>query len=393
MRHLLALLILPAFGLAQGTVVSLIPPSAPIASSAVVRIDLLAVNPSASVANFSAPDQLVGKVHVDSRSWPVELAAESPVATIIPAGGFSYRTYAFKLPPGVTGSRVVVELSPSTAASQLRAVLNVTASQPAVAEPATLLSPLRGSVPAVAQIHRSFMDRFAEHDSVYFIYGPDAPVAKFQFSFKYRLINLGEPGGEDLHRRTLQFGYTQRSLWDIENESSPFYDTSYIPSLFFESLASSDHDGGWFTWLGWQGGYQHESNGRDGVDSRSLDTLFVRPGLAIGPLDGWHLIFSPRFWSYIGGLDDNSRIKDYRGYAEWMVTIGKNDGPSLTYTGWAGKGFDHFTTQLDLTIPLRFKVVDFATFLLIQYYNGYGESLLDYDRRSETVRAGISLVN
>jgi outer membrane phospholipase A len=38
------------------------------------------------------------------------------------------------------------------------------------------------------------------------------------------------------------------------------------------------------------------------------------------------------------------------------------------------------------------KIVDFGTFLLIQYYNGYGESLRDYDRSSETARIGVSLV-
>ena len=118
----------------------------------------------------------------------------------------------------------------------------------------------------------------------------------------------------------------------------------------------------------------------------------MRPGAAFGNLNGWHLIVSPRFRTYLGELDDNPRLKDYRGYAEWSFTFGKNDGPSFTYTGWSGKDFDRFTTQLDLTIPLRMKIVDFGTFLLVQYYNGYGESLLDYDRRSETVRAGISLV-
>lgn len=206
------------------------------------------------------------------------------------------------------------------------------------------------------------------------------------------MLNFGDPDAPDTSKRTLQFGYTQRSLWDIDSSSSPFYDTSYMPSLFFESLAPAPQDDGWFTWLGWQGGYQHESNGRDSADSRSLDTLFVRPGVALGDLDGWHLIASPRLRTYLGGLSDNPRLKDYRGYVEWSLTLGKNDGPSLTYTGWAGKDFDHFTTQLDLTIPLRMKIVDFGTYLILQYYSGYGESLLDYDQRSETVRVGISLV-
>ena len=52
----------------------------------------------------------------------------------------------------------------------------------------------------------------------------------------------------------------------------------------------------------------------------------------------------------------------------------------------------HFTTQLDLTIPLRIKPLDFATYFLVQYYDGYGESLRDYDQKRSSLRAGFSLV-
>jgi outer membrane phospholipase A len=43
-------------------------------------------------------------------------------------------------------------------------------------------------------------------------------------------------------------------------------------------------------------------------------------------------------------------------------------------------------------VPIRTKLLNFETYLLIQYFNGYGESLLHYDTKSETVRAGLSLV-
>lgn len=391
MKHRLALLLwmIPALGFAEGTVLTLVPPSAPASVSAVIQLDLLAVNSSASDSNFVAPDRLAGRLLAGGRTWPVELAAVHSAPPAIAPGGFAFRTYAFTVPREIDG-QFIVEI-PQTSAGPLRAVLEVSGAETA-GSASTQLSPLRGSTPAIAQVRRSFVNRFAEHDPVYFVYGPDDPAAKFQFSFKYRLLNFGDAEAPDASRRTLQFGYTQRSLWDIDNDSSPFYDTSYMPSLFFESLAPAREDGGWFTWLGWQGGYQHESNGRDSTDSRSLNTVFVRPGFAVGSLDDWHLIFSPRLRTYLGGLGNNPRLKDYRGYAEWSFTFGKNEGPSLTYTGWSGKELDHFTTQLDLTIPLRMKIVDFGTFFLIQYYNGYGESLLDYDRRSETVRLGVSLV-
>jgi outer membrane phospholipase A len=123
-----------------------------------------------------------------------------------------------------------------------------------------------------------------------------------------------------------------------------------------------------------------------------LNTLFAQPVFAFGDLDGWSLIVAPRIFTYIGGLSDNPDLKDYRGYGQLRLVLGKNSGPSLMYTGIAGQHWDHVTTQLDLTIPVRTHLFDFETFLLVQYFNGYGESLLSYRERTSTVRAGFSLV-
>ncbi len=59
---------------------------------------------------------------------------------------------------------------------------------------------------------------------------------------------------------------------------------------------------------------------------------------------------------------------------------------------FTGKDFDHTSVQLDLTFPIRTKLLHFETYLLFQYFNGYGESLLSYREKAETLRAGISLV-
>ena len=64
----------------------------------------------------------------------------------------------------------------------------------------------------------------------------------------------------------------------------------------------------------------------------------------------------------------------------------------LSYAGRAGRDFDRFSTQLDLSVPVRFRLFDFATYFLVQYFNGYGESLRSYETKSETVRAGFSFV-
>ena len=108
--------------------------------------------------------------------------------------------------------------------------------------------------------------------------------------------------------------------------------------------------------------------------------------------DRWSLIVFPEVFTYIGGLSDNRDLKNYRGYGKLRMIFGRADGLALMFTGIAGKDFDHETIQLDLTVPLRSKFLDFQTYLLVQYFNGYGESLLSYNKTSETWRAGFSFV-
>jgi len=48
--------------------------------------------------------------------------------------------------------------------------------------------------------------------------------------------------------------------------------------------------------------------------------------------------------------------------------------------------------QFDLTLPMRARLFDFASYFMVQYFDGYGESLLLYNQHSSTVRAGFSLV-
>jgi phospholipase A1/A2 len=259
----------------------------------------------------------------------------------------------------------------------------------ASAQPSAAVSVLQ---PAAAKFERTFTGHLGPHEPIYFIYGPDAPAAKFQFSFKYKILTFGEATSQRIPS-TLQFAFSQRSLWDITGTSSPFYDTSYMPELFYESLAPASEKSGGLTWLGFQAGYKHESNGRAGPVSRSLNTLFVQPVFSVGTLEGWHLVVAPKLFTYIGGLGDNSDLKDYRGYGQLRLVIGRTtSGPSLMYTGIVGQHWSHLSNQFDLTVPVRTRLLDFETYLLVQYFNGYGESLLSYRDKSETIRAGFSLV-
>jgi len=121
----------------------------------------------------------------------------------------------------------------------------------------------------------------------------------------------------------LNIAYTQRTLWDTGGSSSPFYDTSYMPEIGFEFFAPEPKQLGMFTW---QAALQHESNGKSGLDSRSLNNLFVRAAFTIGDLDGWHLKAAPRLFTYLSTSDKNDDIADYRGNGQLRLVLAKHEG-------------------------------------------------------------------
>jgi outer membrane phospholipase A len=229
---------------------------------------------------------------------------------------------------------------------------------------------------------------------IYFLYGGGADQAvKFQFSFDYRLATLQPGKAKQSPLSSLRLGYTQRSLWDIQARSSPFYDTSYMPEIVFvtESPVPAESPS-WLTWMGFRAGYQHESNGQDGDDSRSMNRAYVRARFILGSLRSWYVVMLPEIHAYVGGVGANPQIKDYRGHGRLQLYLGHSDHFTLRLNAWAGKDFDHPSYQLDLTYPIRLRWLNFESFLHIQYFDGYGESLRAYDQKTSAMRMGVALV-
>jgi len=246
---------------------------------------------------------------------------------------------------------------------------------------------------ATSDIQRGFFQNFSLYEPMYFVMGFDKPAAKFQFSFQYQILaNDGWLAREHPYLKGICFAYTQRSLWDITSNSSPFYDTSYMPEFFYAITCTSAKRFLGFRFLGAQAGYGHESNGRAGGDSRSMNKLFARASFVAGKHDGWRLIVTPKVWAYIADMSDNPNLDDYRGYAELNLAYGKNDSLNVNVFLRAGQSLRYGAMQVDATYPVDVLHKNFAAYFLVQYWNGYGESLLNYSRRTQTVRFGISLV-
>jgi phospholipase A1 len=236
-----------------------------------------------------------------------------------------------------------------------------------------------------------FKEHIFPYEPFYFVAGPDSPNAKFQVSFKYQLLNNEGPLAE--HAPALKgfaMGYTQTSLWDWNRASAPFFDSSYKPELLYsyERLLGG-RPTNWFR-LDMQTGFQHESNGKDGDNSRSLNIAYVRPTVTLGNDEDFLFRLIPRAWIYLGDLSDNPDIVHYRGYVDLRAIVGYK-GLQLSTWGRMGNAADKGSVQLDLTYPLTRLWGTFSVYLHVQYFTGYGESLLEYNQRSSAFRAGFSL--
>lgn len=249
-----------------------------------------------------------------------------------------------------------------------------------------------GVIPASAAVQPVEPSALGFHEPMYFLVGGRNPTsARFQVSFRYRLLSdHGVLAGNYPQASGLYVAFTQTSLWDLQSDSKPFRDTSFRPSLFYRWTLSDPKDG---NFLSLSGGYEHESNGRDHEDSRSIDTLFVRAEGRHYFSDGrTYLSVAPKLWTYLN-RSDNPDIADYRGNGELGLRLGRDDGLILAAQlrrGTRGKS----ATQLDLSYPLRTSIYSgVGAFVHLQYLNGYGQTLMDYDTASGAqVRLGFSLV-
>jgi outer membrane phospholipase A len=371
---------------------TLMPPTSTVSAGSAIQLDLVSMNPGGVEVPFKAPSPLLAQLETANGSWSVELEGATSAPLTVAAGGFAVRHYRLPLPSKVRGRAVLSVEHPEL--GSLRAVLEVGDGAAELHQPlSTPLAKIASTTPAAASLARNFAGRFLPNQPVYFIYGDGDQAAKFQFSFDYRLATVSRREGVRPEVGTLRVGYTQRSVWDLDGASSPFYDTSYMPELAYSSdRAMPTEVSRAFTWLGWRLALQHESNGKEADESRSLNTLYFRPRFVLGTLGSWAFVMLPELQVYLGESDENPDIDDYRGYGKLRFYFGHNSGPTLMFTGWTGKDFDRATFQLDLAVPIHLRWLNLESYIYAQYFNGYGESLRSYRHRSDALRVGFGLV-
>ena len=387
-----------------------------------VTIQAVLFNDEQNELNWAPPEQIVlqwrdGQGNA-TRSLATLVGQDQPV--IVPVNNFVVFNWTAAVPTAVKGIQVInVEgsadmfaldtsgLDPSLIASTSAEVPIVDAG---AAKPGDLVDPVlpedqvlraglsadAGPAPNTARpmtvsatAFDAFRSSISAHDPIYFIFGnkPDSN-ARFQLSFKYRLFSPKDAKAPRFWEN-FYFGYTQTSLWDIHGESSPFVDTTYNPSLFWRSGAlwnpqdSPVH-------VGLMAGVEHKSNGKDDEESRSLNDYFVQPEFNYRFTNGSTLQFAPRLKAYFA-TSDNPDYKDYFGHVDWKLSWRQDHGLSVAALYKRGRhGRD--AKQVELAWPLKRTPLNMNGYFFVQYYQGYGETLLNYRTKvGPHVRMGLAL--
>ena len=202
---------------------------------------------------------------------------------------------------------------------------------------------------------------------------------KFQLSLKTKVA-------EDLFdtNADLWFGYTQESHWQVYNEdnSRPFRATDYQPEIFLtQPVAANLPFGGHLRMLG--AGAVHQSNGQDDPLSRSWNRIYLMAGAEWG-----NFSVVPRLWARINDdedQDDNPDIEDYMGYGDIKFLYDLPDQQSISGTLRYNPDTNKGAAQIDYVYPLSKNVNGY-----VQLFQGYGESLIDYN--DETTAIGIGVI-
>ncbi|WP_107804979.1 phospholipase A [Campylobacter concisus] len=198
-------------------------------------------------------------------------------------------------------------------------------------------------------------------------------------------ISLAKPLFYDVFglRESLVAAYTQTSWWQITKTSAPFRETNYQPEIFL-NFASPKY----LEQIGVKNlkfGLLHESNGRDGTNSRSWNRAYVQGDLVYG-----NLTISPRVWSVIGEKNDNKEILNYIGHGDLRLSYKLNDQIfSLMLRN--NLHFDK-TNKGAAEISYMFPIFSSGVYGYLQYFTGYGESLIDYDRHTDKVGLGFVIL-
>jgi len=211
--------------------------------------------------------------------------------------------------------------------------------------------------------------------------------AKLQISFKIPLMTNSLFTEGD----SLSFGFTLQSWWQMYTQelSRPFRETNYQPEFFYFAPLDFEISGGK---TGLFLGIEHQSNGQS--QSRQLSRswnriyanfIFAKDNFALSFRPWWKIPEGDKVTTPEDPGNDNPDISDYMGSFE-LMTVYKWENIELSAMGRENFKEHKGAVEIGVTFPLIGNIRGY-----FQYFNGYGESLIDYNYSQERFGIGVAL--
>ncbi|MEG0316341.1 MAG: phospholipase A [Comamonas sp.] len=190
-------------------------------------------------------------------------------------------------------------------------------------------------------------------------------------------------------------GYTQQSYWQVFSPalSRPFRTTDHEPEVFYVYPTQAKLPFGWQ--LRYSGiGMVHHSNGQSEPLSRSWNRWYLMSGAELS--NRWQV--HAKLWKRMAEStpdDDNPGIQNYwgRGEVKLIWQPNENNTLGLTARGSVGKGYGSGRLEWLRTIGEGWNGGKSNLRLHVQLFSGYGESLIDYNRKRTSLSVGLSLLD
>ena len=223
----------------------------------------------------------------------------------------------------------------------------------------------------------AFLDRLHPYAPTYGVIGAGNSGAKLQVSLDFRLL-----GHDDGPR--LDFAYTQTIFWAVDRPSGPIRAQGYSPELFADVPVTPSLIVG--------GGYRHDSNGGGVTNSIDVNRYYLRATKTFELGNAWKFAVHPMAWGYFGNQGLAPDLDRYWGYTSLGLTLGQRDGWKFAVTGRGNPGTGKGSAEGFISYPLaRLEGRLPHLYLFGQFFSGYGEALIDYNRNVSHARFGIAV--
>ncbi|MGB7393453.1 MAG: phospholipase A [Pricia sp.] len=226
---------------------------------------------------------------------------------------------------------------------------------------------------------------FTIHDDNFFITGAPTNTtiddqtanAKYQISFKQMVTRNTLPWDTYLY-----VTYTQKAFWDVFKESFPFREINFNPTVglgkpIFDKNKQLKGLAAVY--------YEHESNGRDSIFSRSWNRLSIEYSTKIGR----KTLAKIKAWVPFAYQEGNPDILEYTGLGELRLSREiSRDKLYLEVLLRKGLGWNTQGAFRPRIYYNPFERNRSNQYFMLEWYVGQAESLMDYQRFTSMVRIG-----